>query len=285
MASNVDELVNELSGMVRKGADDAASLAKAQPERFSRLLDDVADTPERALDALKQALQPPIDWLSVMILVALQLKKICPELQVGVWSRPGWAKGLLLTYEKQVGGVVGSLGLAFSFGGAAADANGFAVIIKNTVELAPNAGALRLTASSTGDGTILIPVSGGGGLQKDGAVQVSAAISYSPPYPAPVNSGGAADTGLALEAGPIAIGGEIHEVLGGELDWKAVLEFPRAGAGGGPEGLAARADFSAILGDLASVIQIGNISEAYRPSIAVAKGKAPAFDLNHRGGA
>jgi hypothetical protein len=165
MASNTDQLVRDLSTLFHKGAEDAMNSAKSQPDRFSKLLDDLADTPDKLIEQLKQQLNPP-DWLSLMILIALQLKKsIGDPLEVGVWTPDaGWAKALLLTYTQNVGGVVGRLKLAIALGGADDEINGFVVVVENTVDLSTG-NQLKLSANSSGNVTFFIPF--GGPLKKE----------------------------------------------------------------------------------------------------------------------
>ncbi len=279
MASSIDQLANDLGALFQKGADDAMKAAKAQPDRFSRLLDDLADTPGDILDRLKQQLNPP-DWLSLMILVALQLRKIVgAALEVGVWTpKAGWAKALLMTYTQETGLGTGRLKLAISLGGGDADINGFVIVLENTVALSAG-NQLKFRADSNGDASLFIPF--GGPLEKTGNGRVSASIALETPKFTPDSLKNA---GIDLTVGRPTIGGEIDAALGDAINWKA---FARIGNPDPPEepGLEAKADLSRLLGSLAAVIHIEPVGESYKPALTASKGKpTPDFDLNHKSG-
>jgi hypothetical protein len=277
MASSIDQLVNDLGVLFRKGAEDAMRSAKDQPDRFGRLLDDLAGTPEQLLDQLKQRLDPP-DWLSLMILIALQLKKIVGDaLEVDVWTpAPDWAKALRLTYTQQGGGGVGRLRLAIALGGGEADINGLAIVVENSVQLAAG-GQLVLKADSSGNVTFLIPF--GSAMQKDGNGKVAVSLALDTPKFVPASL---SDAGLDLTVGRPTIGGELDGTIGGAINWKT---FARLGNTSPPEepGLAAKADFTRLLGDLAAMIHIEALEQSYKPALIVANG-TPQFDLNQRTG-
>ncbi|MBB2701487.1 UNVERIFIED_ORG: hypothetical protein GGI66_006208 [Rhizobium esperanzae] len=279
MASNIDQLANDIGELFRRGAEDAMKAAKEQPDRFSKLLDDLADTPGDILDRLKQQLNPP-DWLSLMILIALQLKKIIGDpLEVGVWTpKEGWAKGLLLTYTQDSGIGIGRLKLAICLGGEDADINGLVVIIENTVDLSAG-NQLKFKADSNGDASLFIPF--GRPLEKTGNGRVSASIALATPKFTPDSL---KDAGIDLTVGRPTIGGEIDATLGDSINWNT---FARIGNPGPPEepGLEAKADLSRLLGGLAAVIHIDPVGEIYKPSLTIRNGAtSPEFNLNHKSG-
>lgn len=172
MASNTDQLANELGQMLLQGLAQVVDQASHAPDRFADIIQkaidtagDLAEKPKAILEVLNQAAKHP-DWLSLMILAAVELQKVVGEnLKVRAWdSESGWSRALTLIYTQPLSeDGKAELQLSIALGD---DIDGF--IIKTIGEPAfdRTAGPLRVLASGTEEVDFRIPI--GGSVERRG---------------------------------------------------------------------------------------------------------------------
>ncbi|MBM6583137.1 hypothetical protein ILT44_23325 [Microvirga sp. BT689] len=277
MASTIEQLVSELGTTLLNGLDEASRTAQQAPGRFADVLSEavgeaerVTEMPSELWDKLKQAVNPP-DWLSLMIFLAVQLQKAVGEkLKVGVLD-PGenWNRALLLTYTEPVASGDAVLSLAIALGEK--PISGFIVSTRNNPKIDSGAGPVKVAASGDGDVEFRVPI--GGAITKQGNGRVSVEIEFAQPILPGQN-----DAPLVLAIGVPSIGCTLSAADDpASITWSA---FARMGNRENP-GFKAAVDLKKQFGDLWGILNVNPLDERYSPSLTIAKGKSPTFDLGH----
>lgn len=276
MASSVDAIVAGLEALLQQGLNQAAGQAGRLGDILTEAINDaqqeagqIAELPQQLLDKLKQAAADPKDWLSLMIMAALQLQKLVgPQLKVGAWD-PGdnWSRALILTYTQPLpAGQSAELSLSIALGQAT---NGFIIATHDGPQLTKAEEPLELSFSGTGDVEFRIPI-GGAPTLKQGAGSVTAQLTLTRAILPQT------DPSFGVSVGKPSVGGQIAAAANTPIAWSAKAWF---GAPGQP-GLGAKVDLTSFLGDLAKVIAVSPVDESYSPSLTIASGGgAPVFDL------
>jgi hypothetical protein len=279
MASNIQELVSGLANTLQHGLEEASRTASEAPDRFANILsevaDDVAELPQSLWDKLKQAAEHP-DWLSLMILAAIQLRDAIgdPPLKVSAHDPgEGWSRALLLllTQPMPAGGDM-VLGLSVALGGEGK--NGFIISARNTPKFEFDVGSVRIKASASSDIELWIPF-GDAVVLKDGSGVIEASLQYDRLL---VDVG---DEVFGFAIGVPSIGGTITAGRGQPVSFAAQCKLgdkPPA-----KPGLQLNFNPREVLGPLAGLINVTALKDSYTPIIRVSSGADPFVDLGYVG--
>jgi hypothetical protein len=276
-----------LVSLVRAAADQAEQSPQVLQEVFAKAeqavgdaADDAKQLPNDVLNSLKQAVDPP-DWWSLLAFVLVKLSELDPDhLSVGFMSLAGWSRLLTLTYSDTAGPaelhLTLGLGITDKVDAAGHELQrGLVMRANGALAVGPvGTGPLTVSLASSGAADWRIPFAQAISLPgQQGSVSIT--VTWDPRLAA-----GDPANGVSFTMGRLRLAGSASDVPDGPL-WGLTLAV---GDPSGTPGVDIAVDLGSVFGELASVVQIAPIEEAYSPSVVLAAGRDPVVDLGHVGG-
>jgi len=283
MATATPETLGQvLTQIVQAAADEAAQ----QPQQISDaveqvvhqaegVVEEIRRLPDDILNTLRNAVDPP-DWWSLLVFVMLRIGDLDPQrLSVGVThpAEPAnWSRMVTLTYvdpARPDDGTV-TLGLALTDPGTT---KGMWLRTSGSPTFSTDlAAALSLTVTTSGQPQWWAPFSGPIAAPSIDS-RITATLVWDPGL-----SAGDPTKGVGFALGAFRIDVTLSSI-GTEPWWALTI---RLGAPPHAPGVRLTVDLATVLGSLATIVTIAPVVEQYSPSLVLAQGANPTFDLGEQ---